>query len=55
MRHQKGADSLRLRLLLMETMMFCLQYSGSLFATTIPGALASGDDIEIPMNVYYDL
>jgi hypothetical protein len=49
--HQKGADSLRL--LLMKMMMFCLQYSGSVFVTL--GAGKRSDDDEIPLEVYYDV
>lgn len=53
--HEKGAECLRLKLLSVEMMMFCLQYSRSTFATMIPDAVTSGDDIEIPTDVYYDL
>lgn len=51
--HQKGADSLRLRLLLMEMMMFCVQYSGSVFV--ILGAAKCSDDDETSLKVYYDV
>lgn len=51
--HQKGADSLRLRLLLMKMRMFCLQCSGSVFV--ILGAAKCSDDDEIPLEVYYDV
>ena len=55
MRHQKGADSLRLGLLLMGMMMFCLEHSRSVFATMIPVAVTCGDDSKIQLTVYYDL
>ena len=50
MHHQKGADSLRLRLLLMEIVMFCLQYSGSVLASVTPSAVTYGDGIDMLCN-----
>lgn len=53
--HQKGADSLRIRLLLMEMMMFVLQFSENMFAPVLPSIFTCGGDIETPLDVYHNL
>jgi hypothetical protein len=50
--HRKEADSLKLKLLLMETMMFCLQYSDSSFAKAISGVASCGNDNKISIDVH---